>query len=301
MRHDKLEKQLYLLQLLTENRSYTLDKLCDKLDLSLRNLYYYLDFFRDSGFHLYKHGDYYCIDRDSPFFTRLFDRITFTEEEAITMRRLLDKVDKQSAIVQHLKNKLDKFYDFHILDSSAELDEHNARIVGLIYDAIKYRRQLLLRNYSSPHSNSRRDRLVEPFLLMNGNHEVRCFETTSRMNKTFKISRMEDVELLDTHWMYESSHRQLFTDVFMFSGEVRYPIVLCLGHLSYNVLIEEYPNTAKYIQQTNDGKYLLEMDVCSYLGIGRFVLGLFDDIEVIGDEGFKAYLKEKIQLYLQHI
>ena len=128
MRHDKLEKQLYLLQLLTENRSYTLDKLCDKLDLSLRNLYYYLDFFRDSGFHLYKHGDYYCIDRDSPFFTRLFDRITFTEEEAITMRRLLDKVDKQSAIVQHLKNKLDKFYDFHILDSSAELDEHNARL-----------------------------------------------------------------------------------------------------------------------------------------------------------------------------
>ena len=109
------------------------------------------------------------------------------------------------------------------------------------------------------------------------------------------------VELLDTHWMYESSHRQLFTDVFMFSGEKRYPIVLRLGHLSYNVLIEEYPNTAKYIQQTNDGKYLLEMDVCSYLGIGRFVLGLFDDIEVIGDEGFKAYLQEKIHLYLQHI
>ena len=297
MRHDKLEKQLYLLQLLTENRSYTLDKLCDKLDLSLRNLYYYLDFFRDSGFHLYKHGDYYCIDRDSPFFTRLFDRITFTEEEAITMRRLLDKVDKQSAIVQHLKNKLDKFYDFHILDNSAELDEHNARIVGVIYDAIKYKRQLLLRNYSSPHSQSQRDRLVEPFLLMNSNREVRCFETTSRMNKTFKISRMEEVEMLDTPWIYEVHHKQLFTDVFMFSGEKRYPIVLCLGHLSYNVLIEEYPKASPFIQPTDDGKYLLEMDVCSYLGIGRFVLGLFEDIEVLGDEGFKSFLQEKIKVY----
>ena len=297
MRHDKLEKQLYLLQLLTENRSYTLDKLCDKLDLSLRNLYYYIDFFRDSGFHLYKHGDYYCIDRDSPFFTRLFDRITFTEEEAITMRRLLDKVDKQSAIVQHLKNKLDKFYDFHILDSSAELDEHNARIVGLIYDAIKYKRQLLLRNYSSPHSQSQRDRLVEPFLLMNSNREVRCFETTSRMNKTFKISRMEEVEMLDTPWIYEVHHKQLFTDVFMFSGEQRYPIVLRLGALSYNVLIEEYPKASPFIQPTDDGKYLLEMDVCSYLGIGRFVLGLFEDIEVLGDEGFKSFLQEKIKVY----
>lgn len=297
MRHDKLEKQLYLLQLLTENRSYTLDKLCDKLNLSLRNLYYYLDFFRDSGFHLYKHGDYYCIDRDSPFFTRLFDRITFTEEEAITMRRLLDKVDKQSAIVQHLKNKLDKFYDFHILDNSAELDEHNARIVGVIYDAIKYKRQLLLRNYSSPHSQSQRDRLVEPFLLMNSNREVRCFETTSRMNKTFKISRMEEVEMLDTPWIYEVHHKQLFTDVFMFSGEQRYPIVLRLGALSYNVLIEEYPKASPFIQPTDDGKYLLEMDVCSYLGIGRFVLGLFEDIEVLGDEGFKSFLQEKIKVY----
>ena len=297
MRHDKLEKQLYLLQLLTENRTYTIAKLCDKLGLSQRNLYYYLDFFRDSGFHLYKHGDFYCIDRDSPFFKHLFDRITFTEEEAITMRQLLDKVDKQSSVVQHLKNKLDKFYDFHILDNSAELDEHNARIVGVIYDAIKYKRQLLLRNYSSPHSQSQRDRLVEPFLLMNGNHEVRCFETTSRMNKTFKISRMEEVEMLDTTWIYEAHHKQLFTDVFMFSGEQRYPIVLRLGALSYNVLIEEYPKASPFIQPTDDGKYLLEMDVCSYLGIGRFVLGLFEDIEVLGDEDFKSFLQEKIKAY----
>ena len=46
--------------------------------------------------------------------------------------------------------------------------------------------------------------------------------------------------------------------------------------------------------QEENGTWLLSLDVCSYIGIGRFVLGLFDDIEVVGDEGFKRYLKEKL-------
>ena len=33
----------------------------------------------------------------------------------------------------------------------------------------------------------------------------------------------------------------------------------------------------------------------SFLGIGRFVLGLYEDIEVIGCEEFKAYLAGKIK------
>lgn len=44
MRHDKLERELYLLQLLTENRTYTIERLCEKLGISRRNLYYYLEF-----------------------------------------------------------------------------------------------------------------------------------------------------------------------------------------------------------------------------------------------------------------
>ena len=83
MRHDKLERELYLLQLLTENRTYTIERLCEKLGISRRNLYYYLEFFRDSGFKVYKHGNCYSIDRNSPFFNRLIERISITEEEAV--------------------------------------------------------------------------------------------------------------------------------------------------------------------------------------------------------------------------
>lgn len=49
MRHDKLERELQLILLLTENYKYSIDELCGKVGISRRNLYYYLEFLRDSG------------------------------------------------------------------------------------------------------------------------------------------------------------------------------------------------------------------------------------------------------------
>ena len=32
----------------------------------------------------------------------------------------------------------------------------------------------------------------------------------------------------------------------------------------------------------------------SYMGVGRFVLGLFENIEVLGGEGFREYVARKV-------
>ena len=50
MRHDKLNHELALLLLLSENRGLTVEQLCEKTGIGRRNFYYYLDFFRDCGF-----------------------------------------------------------------------------------------------------------------------------------------------------------------------------------------------------------------------------------------------------------
>ena len=104
---------------------------------------------------------------------------------------------------------------------------------------------------------------------------------------------MENVEILDDEWLHEEEHRQVYTDAFMFSGERQYTVDLRMGTLSSNLLREEYPASVPFITQEDDRHWLLHLPVCSYLGIGRFVLGLFEDIQVLGDEGFKAYLREK--------
>lgn len=300
MRHDKLEKELELLLLLTENRNYTVKQICDKLDMSKRNVYYYLEFLRDTGFKMEKYGNCWSIDRSSPFFGKIIERVSFTEEEAITIRRLLDNVERSSALVETLKRKIDKFYDFEILadDKVSEKAAHN---IGVLHDAIKFRRQAVLRGYSSPHSKTKRDRLVEPFMLMDGNREVRCYEPASGLNKTFKIVRMEDVEMLADGWSFKDKHRKMFTDLFMFSGDKTMKVDLMLGQLARNLMVEEYPRATNYMEQKDKSHWLLQLEVCSYIGIGRFVLGLFDDIEILGDEGFREYLHDKVQAYSKRI
>ena len=294
MRHDKLDRELTLLLLLTENRSYTIQQLCDRLGISRRNLYYYLDFFRDYGFQVEKHGTAYSLDKSSPFFTKLFRTVHFTEDEAITMRRLLDRMDDHSVQVQHLKQKIDALYDLHILDD-VQLREQQAQNVSVIYDAIKYHRCVVLHGYSSGHSQSQRDRVVEPFMFLSGNNEVRAYEPSSRLNKTFRLSRMESVELLADEWMHEQEHRRVYTDIFHFSDEHLLPVSVRLTRLAYNLLIEEYPKSEAFIVAEGDARWRLDTDVCSYAGIGRFVMGLYDEVEVLGDEAFRHYISSRIR------
>lgn len=148
--------------------------------------------------------------------------------------------------------------------------------------------------YSSPHSKSVSDRVVEPFLLMNNNNDVRCYELSSGMNKTFKVSRMQDVVMLDLEWEHEAAHKQVFTDLFMFSGEDKHHIRLRFDQLSHNLMQEEYPQSVPYMQQEDERHWIFETDVVSFLGIGRFVLGLYDNIQVLENDAFKDYLKKKI-------
>lgn len=295
MRHNQLERELELMLLMTENRGYTVDQLCERVGISRRNLYYYIDFFRQAGFVVEKRGAAYSLDKSSPFFARLFPAVHFTEDEAIALRRLIDRAGADSLQLRHLRRKLDRLYDLRILDD-VELREQAGRNVSVLYEAIKQKNKVVLHNYSSPHSNTVASRVVEPFALMGGNEEVRCYEVSTGMNKTFKVARMERVEMLLDPWEHEAEHRQMFTDIFMFSGEELLPVELRLDRLAYSLLTEEYPRSAAYITPDGDRRWLLRMGVCSYMGIGRFVLGLFENVEVLGGEGFAAYMEGKRRL-----
>lgn len=283
-----------MLLLLTENRGYTVDEICTSTGISRRTFYYYIESFRDWGFIVEKRGHCFSIDRRSPYFLHLFDQINFSENEALTMLSILNMATDRNAVTERIRHKLDRFYDLNLL-SDPELRERAARNIGQLYEGIKQKRIVKLVGYSSPHSNTVSDRVVEPFLLMNNDNDVRAYELKSGMNKTFKVARMDDVRLLDLIWEHEDRHRRVFTDIFMFSGEERHAVRLRLGQLSHNLMLEEYPSSATSMTADGDRHWLFQADVASYLGIGRFILGLFDDIEVLGDEGLRTYLADKVR------
>ena len=240
MRHDKLERELQLLLLLIENYRYTVPEICEKIGISRRNLYYYLEFFRDAGFIVENHRPYYLIRKDSPWFKKIDAAVHFTEDEAILMRRLLEKVDDGNQQIAHLLRKLDKLYDLDIINP-VEIRERQAANASVIYEAIKQKRVVVLKNYASPHSDTVSDRRVEPFLFMNGNQDVRCYEYASKMNKTFKLSRIQEVEMLDLSWSNESKHINIHTYIFMVSAEEDQIVKLRMGLLSTDILREVYP------------------------------------------------------------
>lgn len=293
MRFDKLKKQLELLILLSDGRNYTIEELCERMELSRRNFYYLLDFIKHAGFIVFKNQGCYHIDRRSPFFTQLLQTIQFTDRDVKTIHSVLTMAGNDSEMVNQLRQKLENAYSLSVSADSPVRRQMDSNL-KMLRKAMSEKKTVRLVGYSSPHSHTVKDRIVEPFLLLHDNQDVRCHELVSGANKTFKISRMTGVEMLDTPWLHEDSHRQVFTDIFMFSSEERHRVRLRLGQLSHNLFMEEYPQGAHYVTPNEDGSWLLDIEVCDYRGLGRFVLGLFKDIEVVEGEGFKAYMKDEI-------
>lgn len=300
MRHDHLKRELDLILLLTQNRRYRIEEICDRIGISRRSFYYYIEFFEQAGFKVEKSGRYYSLNRSSDFFKRLYDLVQLTEDEVALMRQLIDNAGLQGNRLRSLYRRLDCFYDFKILEDEA-LQRKVMAMRGTIYEAIKNRCMVRISGYSSPNSHTVRPRLVEPFMFLNNNNDVRCYEISSSINKTFRISRMDGVELLERPWEHEARHRQVYIDLFSFSGEKTMKVTLSMGQLSHNVMLEEYPESAACFAEQENGRWKFETDVCSYLGIGRFVLGLYDDIKIEGDDGFKEYITAKLRSWTDMI
>jgi len=299
MRFDKLKKQLELIILLSDGNNYAIQDLCERMDLSRRNFYYLLDFIKHAGFIVFKHDGYYHIDRRSPFFVRLLQRIQWSDSEVKIIHSLLVMEGNNSLMINQLRQKIESAYDFSVVVNSP-IHRQIETNLKVLKNAMEHKHMVKLLGYSSPHSHTIKDRIVEPYLLLHNNEDVRCHEILSGENKTFKISRMESVEELDTSWLHEDKHRQVFTDIFMFSGELRHRVKLLLGQLSRNLFVEEYPQGAYLLTQVKDDIWLLNIEVCDYRGLGRFVLGLFKDIRIVEGDGFKEYIKGEIESLTRH-
>ena len=300
MELDKFDRQLRLLLMLTQNRNLTVDDVSRQLSMSRRSIYRYIDSYKQMGFIVVKEGPRYHIDPESPFFKQITSYIHFTEDEAMTINQVLNSVYDNSPQVRHLREKLSSLYDYKVL-SKHGVDEHIAQNLAALFEAVKTERMVVLRDYASPNSAQTSDRIVEPYLFVSENSEVRCYEIKTGQNKTFKLSRIRKVEPLDLLWSHKSEHAEFFTDLFHFSGEERFPVTLILGQLSMSLLVEEYPGASAMLKKQDDGRFLLQTEVCSYKGIGRFVMGLIDDIEIVDSPDFVEYLRGKVEDLTQKV
>ena len=290
----KFERQLRLMMLLTQNRRYTLDDIAERLDMSSRNVYRYIEAFKMAGFIVRKVGKCYFLDKSSPYFKDISSLVHFTEEEAYILKRAIESIDGTSSLKENLKEKLYKVYDYDIL-SEIVVRHGIGDNVHNLYEAIKNKKRVMFVQYKSSHSHMATDRIEEPFAFTANNNEIWCYEPETRQNKLFKVSRISSVEITDAGWEFEPEHNEGYTDIFHVSSNERLPIKLRLGMNSANLLVEEFPLAEKFMRMEDGNHWILETDVCRYEGVGRFVIGLLDDIDIISSDGFKRYLEEKLK------
>jgi predicted DNA-binding transcriptional regulator YafY len=294
MDQPKIERLLRLMKLLTGNVSHTIGDLSERLNMSERTIYRYIDTFREAGFIIKKHREFVRLDKDSPYFKDISQLIHFTEEEAYILKSAIESIDETHVLKQNLKRKLATVYDYKILADTV-VRSQNAGNVNKLVAAIENRQVALLKNYRSSNSQQVRDRRVEPFSFTTNYIQIWAFDTETGTNKLFNINRIESVQLLPEKWQCAEAHQAGFIDVFRISTFEQLPVKLRLGMLSASLLTEEYPLAEKFLTKINDNEFIFETGVCSYEGVGRFVMGLLPDIEVLESGDFKSFIKERLR------
>lgn len=294
MDQPKLERMLKLMKLMTGNVNYTVNDLAERLDTSYRSIYRYIETFKDAGFVVQKlDGGVYKLGKESRYFKEISQLVHFTDEEAHIVNQLIEALDDTNSLKQNLRRKLTTVYNCTSMASSIVRGK-NASNVNRLLEAIEERRQVVLVDYASSHTGVVRNRLVEPFGFTTNYVQAWCYEPESGMNKLFRVSRIGSVEVLDVEWQSEAEHAEGYIDIFRMTGFEQHRVQLRLGMLARNLLIEEYPLAERDIVSLGDKSWMLDTMVCNYLGIGRFVMGLLDDIEIVDSPEFDRYIADSI-------
>lgn len=294
MDQPKIERVLRLMKMMTGNTNYTVEDMAERLGTSYRSVYRYIDTFKEAGFVVHKlEGGVYRLGKESRYFKEISQLIHFTDEEAYIVNQLIEALDNTNAIKQNLRKKLTSVYNCTSL-AECVVEGKNAVNINHLVEAIGVRKQVVLKRYASSHTGVARDRLVEPFGFTTNYVQVWCYEPESGLNKLFNTARIGSVEVLSEGWKHTELHHEGYIDIFRITGFEQKRVQLELGMMARNLLVEEYPLASRDLMPIDESHWLLDTMVCDYVGIGRFVMGLADDIQILTPE-FEEYIGSLVE------
>ena len=289
MDQPKVERLLRIMKMLTGNKSLTIEEIADQLSISPRSVYRYIDTFRDAGFVIKKKDNCFRLDKSSPYFQDISNLIHFSREEAYILKSAIESIDENNVIKQNLKKKLYTVYDYNILAETIVNSKNGSNVKRLV-EAIENKRPVILHDYASSHGNNIRNRGVEAYAFTTNYVQVWCYCPEEECNKLFRVSRIGRVEVLPEKWKFTRKHKPGYIDIFRMNSSRTFHIRLKLGLRAKNLLVEEFPLAETQLTELADNEWLLETEVCSVEGVGRFIMGLPDDIEIVDSPELTQYI-----------
>ena len=247
MDHGRILRLLNLMKLLSSNVDYTIRELMDRLAISRRSIFRYLDTLRIAGFAVAKKGtNIHKLLSMPKEGINLSNLIHFSEEEAYLLHNLIGALTSDCQVAINLENKLAALFD---ATSVTEIigNKITGENIMRLRQAIDEKKQVTLVRYESGNTMSISDRLVEPIKFSSNYRDVYAYEVSTGITTVFTISRISQVEVSLADWKHEDKHEKIETDCFRMAGKEDIPVTLKMTLKAKNLLIEEYPLSAKYI------------------------------------------------------
>lgn len=237
----------------------------------------------------------YAFVQDKPL-KQLQDLLHFSAEDQALLHQAIDSVPTTTERQQNLKAKLNALYDFRRLGHAYLRKPHLAKM-DLLLQAQAEKKQVILEGYRSSNSNSISDRKVEPFHISPPDDTLQAYDADKKALRHFRISRITRVRPTDRPWQYEGHHNIVRTDPFRIVNNDQVLVQLRLGVAAYNELIERYPLTKSYIEETGNPEVFDFQCMVNqnFYGLSNFMLGFFHlGIEIIGPEILRSFLREEV-------
>ena len=300
MDQTKITKLLRLMKLLTGNVSRTIDQLAVEMGITPRTIYRYIDTIRESGFVVNKlYGNVYAMGKVGRGLSDFNKLIYFTEEEAYIVAKMINGIDNNNVLKRDLQRKLASIYDStsiaNYIDNTA-----TAANVEALADAIKRKKQVVLKRYESVHSDEAKDRRVEPIEFTTNMIDIWAYDVENADNRMFKVARIQEVEVTDDDWAFKSMHKVQRPDLFRMTGSLNEIISLQLDTRAKSLLLEEFPLAEKELRREN-GKWILTTRINSLEGVTRFILGLAADIKILEGENLRDYIRKYGEQYIHNL
>lgn len=286
----KILRVLQLISLLQKGPAKSIRFMSSFIESTERTVYRYLDLIKELGFDLER-------DQNKRYFIKgsLYDgEEAFTNEEVALLKELLLSSAKDSKLKDSVLKKI--YYKSEIaIQGNHIMNAHLGKIVQKLSLAIQQENKVVLKSYHSANSQKIDDRLVEPIAFTDNYSSICAFEEATMKNKYFNVERITDVEQVETKQEFKDLHKVDQVDIFGFTeynGE-KFDIQLRLSLRAYVILKEEYPSVIPFIKlEHNKNTYFLSCSINNPKPITRFILGLSDEVDVLGSKEFLNYFSK---------
>lgn len=289
MDHGRIVRLLKLMELLSSNVDYTIQELMDRLETSRRSVFRYIDSLKVAGFTMKKKGtSVHKLLTNSCHKIELSQLIHLSDEEAYLLHNLIGALTSDCQVAINLEKKLTALFDATSVTEIIGNKVAGENIMRL-RQAIDEKKQVTLVGYESGNTMSISDRLVEPIKFSTNYADIYAYEVASGKTKTFKISRIRNVSTLLKYWQHEDKHDNIEVDCFRMTGKEDIPVTLRMTLKAKNLLVEEYPLSAKHLNYDGE-EWWFRANVKDLAGVGRFIIGLADQVEIHNSPLLQKYL-----------